>query len=367
MEKVTPVEQLVWKNYAELALAWRFTDAARLHDVFTPVDRDDVVDVDIADIREREGLDDHFAVRSFNLAFINDRSTVVFNAARGSGKTVFEWQLLASKSFIRRGYCVSTTDGGGEYWTPKFGHDATSDVFVGSDQQHIIEEQLTRTGRYRAELQRRRFFDPRCVNVQEDVAFDPRVHASGDLDRIAMSGRHFNILNVATTQRLQRLSPGFRDQGEFIVLFSFDSEEVSRDVWRQWAGFLPRKVFMRVWREVTHEPFRALVIDNSPMARFRRPDQRVFWFKARRERDVDALFPAGEWGFNDTVEAPVDRETRRPPVDLEAFDDDAEARLESDFEAARWSLTKRLIEREQRERAERRLADIERLSASQPQ
>ena len=357
MKKALPLPALVFKNYAELALRWNIRDPEILHKVFSTDNQDFVFDIHFNEVRENEP--ESIQIRAFNLSWIHDRACIVFNAMRESGKTVLMYQLIASKSFLKQGYCVSASEGASHYWEPIFGERHTQELFDPEDQHEILAVQEQCTTLYMSELAERRFCDPRAINIQEDCAWDNKVHYdSGGLDRIAMSGRHYHLLNIITTQRMQKVSTSFRDNCDLIVLFRSDNADVRKEVWRQWGSFISERRFLQIWDEVTSTPFHALLIMNRGQSRFEPPENRLFHFKARTEEEVDKLLPG--WRVGRDEQSAADEEATVDQAELERLRmfrniEDMQQR----FEASPLSLSERYLQQRRRVLGKRIYDDIE--------
>jgi hypothetical protein len=295
MEKSLEDRQVCAKNMAELAYKYAIRDARTLEQVFTSPTKDRVI--------HAGGL----AIRSYNLARIHDRACVIYIAKREAGKSVHGYQVLATKSYFPTAYVTSTTDGPSGFYQTVVRHENVHTDYDPEYQAAIIESQKACADVHNAELARGRIFDPRCIMIEDDCAFDRRMHEDKNLDRVATSGRHFHIFEMVMVQRMHRVSPTFRDNCDLIVLYNTKQKEVRKAVWLQYASFIDEDRFFEIWDTVTAEPYHALMIVGR-YRDLRLPLEQQFWhFRAHTVEAVDALLGGGEVSDDGEVTKPAVR------------------------------------------------------------
>lgn len=313
--KMLDEEDVRTKNYAELALYTGITDPDRLDKLFSSKKPDELFPITITvdetrfgqfspETREREaemGGDEndegtlrHTTIRSFSLADVHDRSCVLAVGSRESGKTVTMYQLVATKSYFADAYATSTTDGVSGYWQsvipPRNVHEEYDPAF----QNAILSAQRKVIDKYQERLRQGEFFDPRTIIVEEDCAYEMFMRMDRALDRMGANGRHYHILPIVLVQRLHTVDTVFRENCDLIFLWKSDNRKTRMTVWEEYASFLPRDEFFRIWDSVTQNPYHVLVICSRGRDRYKRPEDRLFWFCGWKEEAVDALMGGGE-------------------------------------------------------------------------
>lgn len=293
MGKTLDDETVCLKNMAEIALKYGIRDKRRLEQIFTSPTKDKVI---------KAG---GYNIRSFNLARIHDRACGIYIAKREAGKSVHGYQVLATKSFFPVAHVTSTTDGpSGFYQTVVRAENVRTD-YDPAYQEAIIEAQKACADLHNRELKNGRIFDPRCIMIEDDCAFDRRMHEDKNLDRVATSGRHFHIFEMVMVQRMHRVSPTFRDNCDFVVLYNTKQREVRNAVWRQYASFIDEELFYEIWDTVCAEEYHALMIVSRYRDLQRPIDEQFFHFRAHTVEAVDALLGGGEVADDGTVIKPA--------------------------------------------------------------
>lgn len=319
--KMLDEDDVQTKNYAELALFTGIKDPKRLEMLFSskepdktftlPLTVDNSCYEDFKDnpdgvVGDGENVPTErmATFRSFNLANVHDRSCVLAVGSRESGKTVTMYQLVATKAYFADAYATSTTDGVSGYWQsvipPRNVHEEYDPAF----QNAIINAQRKVIDKYQERLRAGEFFDPRTIVVEEDCAYEMYLRMDRALDRMGANGRHYHLLPLVLVQRVHTVDTVFRENCDLIFLWKSDNRKTRMTIWEEYASFLPRDEFFRIWDSVTTHPYHVLVICARGRDRYKKPEDRLFWFCGWEERAVDALMGGGEITPDGEVTAP---------------------------------------------------------------
>ena len=98
--------------------------------------------------------------------------------------------------------------------------------------EHMSEELISRVFDTQEKIKKSGKDPPPVLIVMDDVANDPRLRFSEDINRIAVAGRHFNIYCICLFQRLVGVvGPKFRENCDYLIFFKSASR-----VEKQWIA-----------------------------------------------------------------------------------------------------------------------------------
>lgn len=379
-EKSLPDEQLIAKNYYEIAKRYNITDRRRLEMLFSSSDPDLVIEKDVEIIRNGMVEKEHIQIRSYNLAIMHDRPCGICIAERDSGKSVLTYQILATKSFIPCCFVTSTTDGISGFYQTVVPDNHVFCRYSPQKQRQLVDaqEMVCEIAKEKWE-QDHEYVDCRCALIEDDVAHDRRLHEDAAMDQVGTSGRHIEFFGWCNVQKLQRVSPTFRQNSDVIVIFACDNQDVRKEIWKHYCGYMSYKSFCEILTDITREPFHCMVIANRGRDKFKPIDQRIYHFRAFKEECVDALLGDGEvsrtgellkpcsphryWQFGDKIYKEPRIEQTIQGDDIEVFRSDLnreedEVDDQEGFDPFPWSLSQRYINKERQKKQKRYLAGL---------
>jgi hypothetical protein len=144
------------------------------------------------------------------------------------------------------GFVISTTAFNGAYdWMPE-----------GYVLDHFMEDFVIRLLAYqKANSEKKAFL------VLDDCIGSVKFN-SPIWDKLAISGRHYRLTIMYTTQRPVKIPPVMRENSEYVFLLKTQDIASRECLWKQYAGGIPKAQFFKIMDKSTQD-YGAIMIDNQ--------------------------------------------------------------------------------------------------------
>lgn len=118
--------------------------------------------------------------------------------------------------------------------------------------------------------------------IIDDIAKE--IKMSKQLESIFTRGRHYDISVILISQTFMNISPTIRGNSTNDIFLRINDEKELDAIVREKHGLIPKKIFRKMFLEVTNKPFNFLFVDNNEIdyhQKFRKN------FKTKIEVDID--------------------------------------------------------------------------------
>ena len=208
-------------------------------------------------------------LKKFDPSSMGDDKVCIFIGKRGTGKSTLVTDILWYKKHLPAGIAMSgTEDGNG--WYKQF----IPDIFVYSDYnvgalEKLIERQkkLVSTGRA----------SPVFV-LMDDCMYDRAFMRDTCIRQLFMTGRHWKIFFMMTTQYVMDMTPMIRTNVDYVFALRDNVRQNRESLYKAFFGVFPNfDMFCQVMDSCT-ENYECLVLDNT--SKSNKISDCVFWYKA---------------------------------------------------------------------------------------
>ena len=218
-------------------------------------------------------------LQEFDTGSIKLDATIVAVGKRRTGKSwVFRNIMYLMKEKISAGIVISQTDELNKFWRQyvpkkyiykKYEPEILDIVF--KRQKKILND----TGLTDKEKEEKAPF----FVLLDDVISDQRLKHDPNLMELFVSGRHYKLFVLITTQYAKAITPTLRGNTDYCFICKTVQQRQREALWEDYADFLTKDAFGQILDAYT-EDNEVLVIDTCPEHEVD-PLQMIYWWKAQ--------------------------------------------------------------------------------------
>lgn len=216
-------------------------------------------------------------LRKFDPSTMVPEAIVVFNGARGSGKSVGMTHILGAKrKHLPSGIVLSNTEGANGHWgsyvPPIFIHTEFNAAFM----KRLTAQQEKRMKRVR-KGRWPHSYPPNTFVVLDDMSFDDSLKNSEFIRWMLCNGRHYNFFMLYSMQHAQGIKRDMRGQVQYLFVYFEENLTERKKLHEAFFGFMQYDLFCDILDQCT-ENYGCLVLDKTKKTRDL--TEKLFWWKA---------------------------------------------------------------------------------------
>lgn len=236
-------------------------------------------------------------LKKFDPRSIVPDATILCLGSRRTGKSFLIRDLLYHHRKIPIGICMSGTENA----NPFFG-DFIPDSFIYSEfDSHLLnniynkQERKVKRNRKLGIGNNGKTPENNVFLIIDDMMNSADVWKKDEtIKTVFYNGRHYNIMCIISSQYINILPPGIRQNFDYVFVFDEPSIKNRKNIYDAWFGAIPSfDLFCNILDECT-EDFGCLVFAKTQE---RGLENKIFWYKAKEHTSFKMCHPSA-WQFH---------------------------------------------------------------------
>lgn len=246
-------------------------------------------------------VEENVIIKEFDLRNILIDSVLFCIGRRRSGKSylIREIMFILSQRRMPYGQIFSASEGVHPYFSEFFPKLFIKSELVEGDMEKLLKDQerkVKRNAKLKG-LKDGRDIENNCLLLLDDMQSSDEVwKKSKAFQKIFTLGRHSNIMLIMALQFVLGVSPGLRQNIDYVFLFSTEGDNDLKKAYDNYAGMIPTfKMFKKLFYECTAN-HGCMVIDRTVVSN--KWSDKVFYYRAKNPGKF-RFGSAGFWSYHD--------------------------------------------------------------------
>jgi len=241
----------------------------------------------------RIDIPDKLDIKKFDISSIDFDSTIMLLAKRRGGKSFMIRDIMYHHRHIPKGIVISGT----EKCSPFF-RNFIPDLYISYEYNSKILEDLFRNQTSIINRDGERNASNNVFVILDDIMSDSSSWKSDrQIRELYFNGRHYNCLNLLSSQDIMGLPPALRGNIDYVFIFRNNIRNEQEKIWKNYAGIIPTfRMFQDIMAQIT-EDHTCLVINNNTSSN--KLEDMVFFYKACPDHGNFRVGSRSYWSLHD--------------------------------------------------------------------